>query len=253
MLSRALSRPLYERLHRTLEEGAAGSGATDPLAGVVFALRLQTHAGDNVPVGLYQDVACTIPATADGHVVAAWRDELGGSGKTYSQSDVSKRPLLKIVSGAPVVRFDGIDDVLELVTGWDISSALLAVSCRVSGSFDYSIFTNGTVGDSFWRFSGDGNGYIGVFRTARINAYPMAMPITGSHIFTVASGADYEIRVDGASKGIQTGSFSAVSAASQIGARGASEIPFAGDYSAVWVCEDLSNVTLFESQIPATP
>jgi len=85
-------------------------GGGDPLAGIPFALRLQTHRGDNVPLGMYQDTACTVPAVTDGDAVAAWRDELSGSGFTVTQSDVQKRPLLIFDSGVPSLWFDGVDD-----------------------------------------------------------------------------------------------------------------------------------------------
>lgn len=85
----------------------------DPLAGIPFVLRLQTHRGDGVPLGLYQDNDALIPATADGDPVAVWRDELSGSGIIAVQSVSTKRPVLKFVGGTPVVRFDGIDDFLS--------------------------------------------------------------------------------------------------------------------------------------------
>lgn len=76
----------------------------DPLAGIVLSLRLQTHNGDNVPLGLYQDTACTVPATEAGDLIAAWRDEISDSGLTALQATEGKRPELQFVSGVPCVR-----------------------------------------------------------------------------------------------------------------------------------------------------
>jgi hypothetical protein len=90
----------------------------DPLAGFNFAVRLQTHNGDGVPLGLYQDISCTTPATQDFDTIAAWRDELSESGVTLTQEDPDKQPILRILTGVPAVEFDGIDDVLEgAITG----------------------------------------------------------------------------------------------------------------------------------------
>lgn len=89
---------------------------TDPIAGFNWAARLQTHIpGSNTPIGLYQDVACTIPCTMDGDSVAAWRDELSTSGVVFTQSDPQKQPLLVFDgSGIPTVIPDGVDDVMVL-------------------------------------------------------------------------------------------------------------------------------------------
>jgi hypothetical protein len=110
------------------------AGWVDPLAGLPFTLRLQTHRGDGIPLGLYQDTACTIPATADGHSVAAWRDELSDSGLVAVQSVSTKRPTLKFVSGKPVVRFDGIDDFLLIATVPTISGIVGFASSAMFGS-----------------------------------------------------------------------------------------------------------------------
>jgi hypothetical protein len=85
---------------------------TDPLAGISFALRLQTHNGDTVPLGIYQDTACTIPADEEWDPVAAWRDELSDSGLVAIQANTDKQPLLVFESGVPTLLFDGVDDYL---------------------------------------------------------------------------------------------------------------------------------------------
>lgn len=132
----------------------SSGGWTDPLAGIPFALRLQTHRGDNVPLGLYQDTTCTIPATADGHSVAAWRDELSGSGLIATQSNAMKQPTLRFVDGVPVLRFDGVDDELLATIAepdasyWSIALRQDDTNNRVPlGAGDngaHTIFYNGT-------------------------------------------------------------------------------------------------------------
>ena len=90
---------------------------SDPLAGIDFTIRLQTHNGNNVPLGLYQDVACTVPATQDFDPIAAWRDELSGSGFVVSVPFSDRYPFLFFDNGIPTVQFDGIDDYLEVDFG----------------------------------------------------------------------------------------------------------------------------------------
>jgi len=106
-----------------------GSGPpVDPLADVPFAIRLQTHNGNNVPLGLFQDTACTIPATSDFELVAAWRDELSGSGLVLTQSNVNQRPMLFFINGVPTLFFDGSDDRLQgSLTGIGVTS--YTISC----------------------------------------------------------------------------------------------------------------------------
>lgn len=86
----------------------------DPLAGIPFSIRLQTHVpGSNTPLGLFQDVACTMPATQDGDPIAAWKDVLSNSGLIATQSDTQKQPILFFDNGVPSVLFDGVDDFLS--------------------------------------------------------------------------------------------------------------------------------------------
>lgn len=102
---------------------AAGA---DPLEGIALSLRLQTHNGDNSPIGLYTDTACTTPATTAGDLIAAWKDELGTSGIVFTQATSGNRPTLQFDSGVPVVRFNGTDQYL------DYSSANISVDRRTA-------------------------------------------------------------------------------------------------------------------------
>lgn len=84
----------------------------DPLAGFTWSARLQTHNGNNVPLGLYQDTACTIPATEDGHLIKGWKGELMGTPITATQADDQKAPMLVFNGATPTALFDGVDDFL---------------------------------------------------------------------------------------------------------------------------------------------
>ncbi len=58
--------------------------------------------------------ADAISGLADGDPVASWLDS-SGNGRTFSQATAAKKPTFKtgIVNGMPVVRFDGVDDLLK--------------------------------------------------------------------------------------------------------------------------------------------
>jgi hypothetical protein len=100
----------------------------DTLAGISFALRLQTHKGDKIPFSMYQDTACTIPATLAGEKVKGWKDELSGSGLIATQTDSTKAPTLQFsAGGVPVLLYDNVNDAG--LTGLSITSG------------DYSIHT----------------------------------------------------------------------------------------------------------------
>jgi len=80
------------------------SGTVDPLANIPFVARLQTHLGDNVPLGIYTDMAGTIPAVT-GDTVRSWNDELSGNSHLLTSTGVGIT--MEIVSGVPVLRFPG--------------------------------------------------------------------------------------------------------------------------------------------------
>jgi len=99
------------KLENYLRKLQPGYGSID---GVDFILRLQTHRGDCIPLGLYTDMACSTPATEHGDAIAAWRDELSGSGVVAVQSDPERRPLLRFREGVPTIEFDGVNDYLSI-------------------------------------------------------------------------------------------------------------------------------------------
>jgi primosomal replication protein N len=133
----------------------------DPLSGVPATLRLQTHRGDGVPVGLYKDTSCTIPATSEGDAIAAWRDEISGSGLTAVQSVTTRRPTLRFVSGKPVVRFDGVDDLLHTTLPAPAGKFSYAASGRYRSLGYYAALIGAPLGGV--TFGGhDGTNYVGI-------------------------------------------------------------------------------------------
>lgn len=110
------------------------STPVDPLAPFPWAVRLQTHIpGGNTPLGLYQDVTCTIPCTMDGDPVAAWRDELSMSGVIAIQADTQKQPILVFVSGFPTVYFDAVDDNLLATVGVIVQPLMVFLNAIPNG------------------------------------------------------------------------------------------------------------------------
>lgn len=62
---------------------------------------------------LWQDSARTTPAAADGDVIGSWNDR-SANGYHVTQDTTANKPTLRlnVQNGKPVVRFDGVDDVL---------------------------------------------------------------------------------------------------------------------------------------------
>src|SRR5258708_5559410 len=65
---------------------------------------------------LWQDVARTLPATADGDAIGSW-DDLSGNGYHAQQATGANKPILKkaIQNGLDVARFDGSASFLSLL------------------------------------------------------------------------------------------------------------------------------------------
>ncbi|WAC18937.1 hypothetical protein OVA24_17025 [Luteolibacter sp. SL250] len=134
------------------------------------------------PLGLYKDTACTIPATHDGDAIAAWRDELSGSGLVAVQSITSRQPALRFTGGIPWLDFDGIDDLLHIPGIWSGSFSASVGGKRKSlrpGIWDPFIAAGPAAYGPFWLFSprspGDAyvtalvGGGVGTAGTARKN------------------------------------------------------------------------------------
>lgn len=67
--------------------------------------------------GTFQDSSKTTPATADTNPIGAWADQ-SGTGNDVLQAVAGSRPILKvnILNSRSVVRFDGVDDLLQSAT-----------------------------------------------------------------------------------------------------------------------------------------
>lgn len=110
-------------------------------------------------------------------------------------------------------------------------AATLYIVFSFNSSPQYNLVKTANI-DDYWRFSGDGNGYIGTFSNSRRGGYPSAMPTTGNHLLSLhADVSSYEILLNNVSKGSQSGGFVA-------GDRfiiGANDKPFNGDIALLLV------------------
>lgn len=116
------------------------------------------------------------------------------------------------LNGLPGVVFDGTNDWLDTTTtaaSFTGSAASAVIVCKLESDNAYSLLTqvNGG-GDPWWRWDGDGNSYISLFRNSRLSSYPTAMPNNGMFVITVISGSDYRLYVNGVIKGTTTTAWS---------------------------------------------
>jgi hypothetical protein len=89
----------------------------------------------------------------------------------------------------------------------DATEATVYVVFTISTNNNYNLIRTKNL-DDYWRFSNDGNGYIGTFLAGRVNAYPSEMPLEGSHLISIhAKNNSYEVLVNNLGKGVQDLSF----------------------------------------------
>ena len=150
-------------------------------------------------VGWYD--ANALSGYVNGDSVSSWTDISGG--RTAVNSSVGEQPayVTGAQNGRPVVRFDGTSDRLQATSFQDAfvgtTSATVFVAFAVgpgaSSDTEYSVLDFGA-NDGFYRFAGDGAGYLSDFRTARITAEPIGQPTSGSHYMTIRTGSSgYEV------------------------------------------------------------
>lgn len=153
----------------------------------------------------------TIEGKADGDRVPSWLDS--ANLVNIEQATTAKQPIYKtnIQNGLPALRFDYSDatefSVGNMSTLFPTAATLFViVKTHVA---DNQVWYQTTARDEYWEFTG-GTGYMGVFRSARIDGYPNSRPAVGMHYFTVRSSSSaYEMWWDGVSKGAQAAGYSA--------------------------------------------
>lgn len=122
------------------------SGASDPLAGLDFVVDFRPWEGGEA-LRLWQDVAATIPATADFDPIAAVSSKTAGVIAT--QSDVNKQPLLVFVDGVPTIEPDGVDDYLTFTATLSAPCTIYVV-CKYSGAGGNRVVVGFTGGQNLY-------------------------------------------------------------------------------------------------------
>jgi hypothetical protein len=127
----------------------------------------------------------------DGSAVGQWRDVLGRAGAV--QLTAARKPSLVANrrNNKPGVVFDGSDDFLSLgnLSGQFPSGATVIVVASLGenvarGDADYNLI--GTLNNTAnrWRAT-TGNGAFGLFSSAVLTGFPDAMPVNGTHVWSV--------------------------------------------------------------------
>lgn len=101
-------------------------------------------------LGMYTDEACTIRATEEGDLVAAWRDEVTGSGQAIYQPNQFQRFALVYVDGVPALAGSGTGECFEPWTppaGTTLLTAHL-LSTTVPGY--HNVYDNPQSGQMMW-------------------------------------------------------------------------------------------------------
>lgn len=152
--------------------------------------------------GAYDATSGGSAVTSDGSTVKRWEDQSGNSNHV---TEGTNPPVLKTgangINGYAVMRFDGTNDLLSK-SSWSTSgSSWTLFVVWKSSDTSYCIIETQAV-DSWWRFSGNGDGYFAVFLSTRLENTPSAMPSSGTHylVARATSGGTYEVYLDGASK-----------------------------------------------------
>lgn len=163
-------------------------------------------------------------AAYDGTAVASWADK-SGNGNAATQAADSLKPLLKwsIISGKPVVRFDGTNDMLtgSLSISGGNTTAFVVVAVN-SGTPSYGRILNcGTVGTADQNNAASGIHFLRESTNATVRGFRNNAAMDGNAIsyatFTVLSsrynGSTHALWKDGAAGSLgpiaSTGSFSA--------------------------------------------
>lgn len=182
-------------LQASINAGAISAQSDTFLVLPVFALRLQTHNGDNAPLGLYQDTACTIPATQNGDPVAGWKDVLGASGLVAIQTDSQKQPILLFVGGVPTVWYDGVDDCYSPAVAVNVTQPL-TVFCvgEFPDDSPRRFFDAGSIGRCL--LGSQGGGVIIEF-AGSIVSVAQSFPVSAAQWTCVFNGASSKLRKNG--------------------------------------------------------
>lgn len=173
---------------------------------------------------IYTDDGATTPATADGNVIAVWKDK-SGNGYDVSQTDNGMRPVLKLgangINGKPAIKFDGSNDRLtRSVANWlstdNTGTIFIVYRLDAIGSYQYllSTFDTGTAatyGLGFYAAMTAANPYMAVYQCNN-DTFDRLLGNTTIEVATNylavyrSDGSDYLFLVNGVNQTITVGS-----------------------------------------------
>lgn len=124
--------------------------------------------------------------------VSRWVD-LSGRGHDAVNDTPATQPEIRPtgLAGQPALFFNNsILNIPDLSDGWVNKEATLFVLFMPDNADRYTILhqNNGLV-DEWWRYPGDGFGYLTLFRSSRLERTPENMPTNDPTLFTIVSGA----------------------------------------------------------------
>lgn len=153
-------REIRAQLDPGLEEGLTFIAEIDNITGGGFT-------PDDLPDLELWARADTLTGLSDDDPIQTWPDE-SGKGNDLTQATSGKRPLYKInvLNGRPVVRFDGVDDVLEATPGITTFPVTIVVVAREIGTgatiyerawmmgaaTDLNLWTDGQYPNATWAY-----------------------------------------------------------------------------------------------------
>lgn len=203
--------------------------------------------------------------------VSSWVDQISGIAYTQATGAQQPTPVASAsLNNAAALRFAQASS--QRLTGAAGAAALfpsaatLLVVAAVSTDTFYSVYeTSGaTEANGVWRFT-DGAGYLGVFRSPRVETYPAAgqtysVPSTGAHCFVIRSDATrYRWTLDGVHAPQQAGAYSAGTTHTIGYIAGAADRYFNGDLARVYAWPsylsdaDVAQAVAFCRQTYGTP
>lgn len=131
-------------------------------------------------------------------------DKSGNSNNAISVTGIN--PTVTVgLDNKNVLRWDGSSNQELQISPFltDATEATVYVVFTSSANSNYNLIRTKSL-DDYWRFSNDGNGYIGTFLSSRVDNYPSAMPLSGSHLVSIhAKTNSYEVLLDNVGKGVQ--------------------------------------------------
>lgn len=144
--------------------------------------------------------------------VSTWDDQSGQANDVTQTGSARPTFQTNITNGLPGVYFSAAST--QSMSGSAVSTGTavtwwIVFQPDTISAIDVELFGM-RVNNSYYRYSGDGNGYFGSYRQDRIDGYPTAVPTSGiNYMVGVSTGATYNVWINGVDKGAQAAAHNA--------------------------------------------